>query len=149
MSDSPPENIEVQQTQIIAVALIAMVVVFAAFGTFLLVQGMVPKLKQTGISNIFAVLAISNLILPFILTPLSSRIANGASREKAVSAWRGKIIVSYAAWEMACFMATVGMLLEQQIWMLGITAFVLFLMLVYFPTQNSLNAFLEKHNVSH
>lgn len=146
MTDSPPENLEVQQTQIIAVALIAMVVVFAAFGAFLLTQGMVPKLKQTGISNIFAGLAVLNLVLLFIFAPLLSQRATGAPRQKAIYAWRTKIITVYAFCEMACFMATVGMLLEQKIWMLGITALVLFLMLIYFPTKSSLDAFLEKHN---
>lgn len=148
MTETPPEELVLQQTQVVAIALIATIVVMAAFGTFLIVQGMVPNLNQTGISQLFAVVAAIDIVLVFVIASWLSRRAYGASREMIVHLWRLRIIVIYALSEGACFMATVGMILGHQIWLLGFSALTLFVMLFHFPTRNSFNQFLESHETS-
>lgn len=148
MTETPPEELVLQQTQVVAIALIATIVVMAAFGTFLIVQGMVPNLNQTGISQLFAGVAAIHIVLVFVIAPWLSRRAYGASREMIVHLWRLRIIMIYALSEGACIMATVGMILGHQIWLLGFSALTLFVMLFHFPTRNSFNQFLESHETS-
>lgn len=162
----PPQHLRIMQ--IIASTLFGSVAAFLVVVLFIVLvqnngQGIGAPAGLPMVSLVAAVLFVVNLFLAFLLPGVQTR---AALRQVASGAWRlpvpanpndygtdtakllavrqTTLIVALAMLEGTALLGCIAFLLEAQMWVLGIIIVTLLLMLVNFPTEARVSAWLQE-----
>jgi hypothetical protein len=136
------------QTRILQIIVGALILGVLAFAGFVVATQLNNAPRQTGIATIACGFAALNIVLHFVVPAFIERTALNnlsvdAGSESLLGVFFTRTIIACALLEGAAFLSIFAVMSEQKHWMFGVTAVLLALMLMQFPTRTRIEHWLE------
>ena len=136
------------QTRVLQIVVGALIFGVLAFAGFVIATQLNNPPRDNGMATIAVGFAATNILLHFVVPVLIERsalknLSVDAGLETVLGVFFTRTIIACALLEGAAFLSIYAVMAEQQYWVFGVTAVLLVLMLMQFPSRTRIEQWLE------